>query len=302
MQITFYGVRGSIASPGANTAKYGGNTACVFVETGTETQQGALVVFDAGTGIHQLGNYLSALDDHSTRGSALDLVDKPDIHLLFSHYHWDHIQGFPFFKPIYDPQQTIHISALDLKKIEDCPVLNQMATPHFPVPKEQLRADIKVLPVNNDGKIHLDNTVISTQALNHPGGGTGYRVDTPQGSMVYITDNELEPPTTASTPQATTKDQWCEFVSEVDILIHDAMYLNSEQEAHLGWGHSTISQALELARDAKVAKLVLFHHEPERSDQELDQLLEQSREWMKQEGSKCQVHMAKEGDRYEYGL
>lgn len=298
MKITFYGVRGSIASPGAQTTKYGGNTACVLVETdvqtdlatedNAETNKGALIVFDAGTGIHQLGNELVK------RNAASGSSNKPDIHLLFSHYHWDHIQGFPFFKPIYDPQQTLHITAAKLKEIESCPVLAQMAAPHFPVPKEQLRATINTLPLNDDGKVQINNALVSTQTLNHPGGGAAYRIDTPQGSMAYITDNELEPPT----PPQTTKKQWQTFVSKVDILIHDAMYLASEQEAHLGWGHSTISQALELARDAKVKKLILFHHEPERSDQQLDQLLKQSREWMKREGCACQVYMAREGEHY----
>lgn len=176
-----------------------------------------------------------------------------------------------------------------------CTVLGQLTYPYFPFSNDQLAADIDALQFDPDGKLHIKNGIISSQSLNHPGGGSGYRIDTPQGSMVYITDNELEPPTAPPT----TKEKWRDFVYKTDVLIHDAMFLSSEQEAHKGWGHSTITQALELARDAKVKKLVLFHHEPKRSDKMLDSLLAQSRHWMKKHNSCCKVCMAKEGDKYQ---
>ena len=218
-----------------------------------------------------------------------------DIHILFSHFHWDHIQGLPFFQPIYHAKQKIYIGAAHMQEDQVCAVLGQLAYPHFPFPSEQLAADIDALQFDIDGKLPIKKGVVSTHSLNHPGGGSGYRIDTPQGSMVYITDNELEPPTAPPT----TKEQWRDFVYETDVLIHDAMFLSSEQEAHKGWGHSTITQALELARDAKVKKLILFHHEPKRSDIMLDSLLTQSRHWMKKHNSHCEVYMAKEGDKYQ---
>ncbi len=283
MKIKFYGVRGSIASPGLETVRYGGNTSCVFVET----DKGSLLVFDAGTGIRKLGDDLLARND-------FPLLKKPDIHILFSHYHWDHIQGFPFFKPAYKNKQKIVLVAAHLKEEDARSVLDQMVDPHFPVPGDQLHAEVDVMTVDNDGKLYIGDAVISTLPLNHPGGGTAYRVDTPQGSMAYVTDNELVPP---STPR-TTLEQWRQFLHEVDFLIHDAMYLDKEKKEHLGWGHSILSQTLALAKEAKVKNLLLFHHAPERSDIELDRLEADSQHWMKKQGSDCRVLMAKEGDEY----
>ncbi len=284
MRIRLYGVRGSIASPGLETVRYGGNTSCVFVET----DQGSLLVFDAGTGIRKLGDDLLARKDFS-------LLKKPDIHILFSHYHWDHIQGFPFFKPAYKNKQKIVLVAAHLKEEDARSVLDQMVDPHFPVPGDQLHAEVDVMTVDNDGKLYIGDAVISTLPLNHPGGGTAYRVDTPQGSMAYVTDNELVPP---STPR-TTLEQWRQFLHKVDYLIHDAMYLDKERKDHLGWGHSILSKTLSLAKEAQVKNLLLFHHAPERSDIELDRLEADSQRWMKQQGSDCRVLMAKEGDEYQ---
>lgn len=287
MRLKFYGVRGSISSPGLETVRYGGNTSCVFIES----DNGSLLVFDAGTGIRKLGNDLLARDDFSKDNPS----DNPDIHILFSHYHWDHIQGFPFFKPAYQDQQKIYLVAAHLKEDDARSVLDQMVDPHFPVPGDQLHADVDVMTVDKEGKLYIGDAVISTMPLNHPGGGSAYRVDTPRGRIAYVTDNELIPP---STPR-TTLAQWQEFLSGVDYLIHDAMYLDEEQQDHHGWGHSILSQTLRLARDAKVANVILFHHAPERNDDQLDLLQFQSQQWMKKQGSDCNVMMAKEGDEYE---
>lgn len=182
MQIAFYGVRGSIASPGRDTCKYGGNTSCVYVKTNA----GADLIFDAGTGIRQLGEELVKEADRSSV--------MRNIYLLFSHYHSDHIQGFPFFRPIYQANQKIYIAATHLDPTESCPVLSQMGNPNFPVSQEELPSDINPLPFSADGKLVIDDAAIDTLPLNHSGGGSGYRVDTPEASMVYITDNELAPP------------------------------------------------------------------------------------------------------------
>lgn len=286
MQITFYGVRGSIAYPGEDTAKYGGNTSCVYAKTAAGTQ----LILDAGTGIRKLGEELVA------EAESAQLEKMQDIYLLFSHYHSDHIQGFPFFRPIYQAQQNIYIAANHLDPTASCPVLGQMGNPNFPVPKEELPSTIKHLPFNSDGSLNIDDAHIHTRPLNHSGGGSGYRINTPAGSMAYITDNELKPD---GVPNTSFK-QWEEFVSEVDILIHDAMLIESEEESHRGWGHSSMSQACQLALDAKVKKLILFHHKPGRTDKDLDALLQHYREWMASKGSDCEVLMAREGDSYQY--
>ncbi|MCK5918005.1 MAG: MBL fold metallo-hydrolase [Cocleimonas sp.] len=277
MKVTFYGVRGSIPTSSGETIKYGGHTACLFAEVNNK-----LLVFDAGTGIRKLGN---------------DLVsDQRDIHLFFSHYHWDHIQGFPFFKPAYQCGRHIHLLASYLPRKNVKAVLDQMADPHFPVPGDKIQAKVGVMPMDDAENIQLDDIRITTCALNHPGGGAAYRIETNEGCFAYITDNELVPP---SSHLNTTWEQWIGFLQGVDLLIHDAMYLDEELSSIHGWGHSLISQTIQLAKDAKIANLVLFHHDPDRNDKQLDSILKDCQNWMKQYNAECTVTMAKEGDVYQ---
>ncbi len=276
MKIAFYGVRGSIPTSSAETIKYGGHTACLFAEIDNK-----ILIFDAGTGIRKLGNDL--------------IADQRDIHLFFSHYHWDHIQGFPFFKPAYQYGRNIHLLAAYLPRKNVKAVLDQMADPHFPVPGDKIQAKVHVMPMDDTENLQLGNIKITTSALNHPGGGAAYRIETSNGCFAYITDNELIPPNKANT----TWEQWIEFLQGVDLLIHDAMYLDEELSDIHGWGHSLISQAMQLAKDANIANLVLFHHDPDRSDKQLDHILKDCQQWMKQHQTACTVTMAKEMDVYQ---
>lgn len=277
MRITFYGVRGSIATPGRDTVKYGGNTSCLFVEPDDDV----VLVFDAGTGIRALGELLES--------------DSRDLYLLFSHRHWDHIQGLPFFKPIYQTGRKVNLLCNHLNGGTTASVLDQMVDPHFPVTGAQLRAEIEVVPFDEQGAIRIGEAKVSTRMLNHPGGGSAFRVDTPSGSMAYITDNELFPPGEAQTPY----EEWVEFVRDIDLLIHDAMYLDEELPQIHGWGHSLISQTLQLALDAGVKRVVLFHHDPSRTDSQLDEILSNSREWMARHTADTEVFLALEGDSYQ---
>ena len=226
MLIKFYGVRGSIATPGADTVRYGGNTSCVSVRS----NQGNLFVLDAGTGIKQLGDEL--IEQGSTE----------DINLFFSHYHWDHIQGFPFFQPAYKAKQSINLLAAHMRPEETHAVLTQMSDRHFPIPSDKLEAKVGTLTAIK-GLLKIGDTQVSTKSLNHPGGGSAYRLDTPEASMAYVTDNELFPPNEPNT----SYQEWVKFLKGVDYLIHDAMYLDDELEKIHGWGHSLISQTLQLA-------------------------------------------------------
>ena len=280
MQIKFYGVRGSIATPGKDTVRYGGNTSCVYVES----SDGSIFIFDAGTGIKKLGD---------------ELINSPkpkDINLLFSHYHWDHIQGFPFFLPAYNKDQTINLLAAHLGDLNAYSVLTQMTDPHFPVPSDKLEATVNVFSMNED-RLYVGSNVIKTQSLNHPGGGSAYRLKTPQGTMAYVTDNELDPPEKPNT----SYKEWVEFLKDADFLIHDAMYSDHELKNIHGWGHSLISQTLQLAVDANISNLVLFHHDPSRTDDQLDQIKLDSRAWMKRKAPHCKVYIAREGDEYRMG-
>ena len=271
-----YGVRGSIATPGVETVKYGGNTACVFVEL----KDGTKLIFDAGTGIRTLGDSLKDGSD--------------DLYLFFSHFHWDHIQGIPFFQPAYQQDRKLHFISNYIEE-DSLSVLDQMVDPHFPVPRNRLPATIKTLLMDKEGKLSMGGATISSCALNHPGGGAAYRVDTLQGSMAYITDNELIPPYKPNT----TFDEWVTFIKGVDLLIHDAMYLDEEADKIHGWGHSLISQTMELAKKADIPHLVLFHHDPLRTDKQLDCILTDCQKELKKEATTRQVSIATEGEHYE---
>jgi phosphoribosyl 1,2-cyclic phosphodiesterase len=277
MKVTFYGVRGSIAAPGRDTVKYGGNTPCLLVEPGDDV----VLIFDAGTGIRELGHVLAS--------------DSRDIYLLFSHHHWDHIQGLPFFKPIYQKGRTIYLLSNYVEKGSEATVLDQMIDPHFPITGAELTANIEVISFDAQGVVTIGSTRVSTKPLNHPGGGSAYRVENANSALAYITDNEISPPGEVNTSYA----EWVEFVRGVDLLIHDAMYLDKELPKIHGWGHSLISQALQLGLDAGVKHMVLFHHDPSRTDSQLDKILADSREWMALHTENTEVFLAAEGDSYQ---
>jgi phosphoribosyl 1,2-cyclic phosphodiesterase len=277
MKATFYGVRGSIATPGIDTVRYGGNTSCVHLEL----DDGSQLIFDAGTGIRTLGDRLAGSDSEIT--------------LLFSHHHWDHIQGLPFFRPIYQQGRKVRMLSAYLARGEALAVLDQMIDPHFPVTGESLRADISVLELDAQGRIRIGDAMIQACPTNHPGGGAAFRVNTASGSLAYVTDNELFPPGEAATPYA----GWVDFLRDVDVLIHDAMYLESELDKVRGWGHSSIQQALRLACDCDARHLCLFHHDPSRTDDALDAVLADARQWVTEEGCECGVTIATEGETIE---
>ncbi len=273
MLVTFYGVRGSIASPGPSTIKYGGNTSCVHVRLNS----GNNVIFDAGTGIRELGVRMA---EH----------DEPLL-LLLSHGHWDHIQGYPFFAPIYQQDREIRVC----QGADDTPtalsaILEQMDGSAFPVRAEDLPSKITT--------VHQVDKYLATQSfktvrkqLNHPGGGDAYRIEEDGVSVAYITDNELGPPTEPKTTYA----EWVDFCHGVDLLIHDAQYTEKDMPAKHGWGHSLISQVRQLAVDAQVKNIVMYHHDPTRTDSELDEVAIDSAKFFKSKNSKIGSYIAAEG-------
>ncbi len=251
MKITFYGVRGSIPSPGPDTARYGGNTSCVHVALG----DGQNLILDAGTGIRELGKKLAETDD--------------TINILLSHGHWDHIQGYPFFQPIYQPDRLIRVyTSADENHGQLCALFDQIDGANFPVKAGDLPSRSKCIMDDPSSLLMADNIQVQRIRINHPGGGYAYRIEDDTVSCAFITDNELDPPYELST----TYDQWVEFCRGVDVLIHDAQYLESDMPHKHGWGHSLVSQVRKLAVDAEVGSLVLFHHDPDRSDSEIDSI------------------------------
>jgi len=277
MLITFYGVRGSIAAPGPSTIKYGGNTSCVHVRLNS----GENLIFDAGTGIRRLG---------------LEMVRHMEpILLLLSHGHWDHIQGYPFFGPIYQPGREIIIfQGVEGNAVALAAILEQMDGSNFPVHAGDLPSCISTI---DEVDRYLQDKPYSTQreVLNHPGGGHAYRIEEDGVSFAYITDNELNPP---YKPQ-TSYDEWVEYCRGVDLLIHDAQYLENDMPSKHGWGHSLISQVRQLAVDAQVRNIAMYHHDPERTDAELDEIAVESAAYFKSKNSRIGSYIAAEGLTFE---
>ncbi len=257
-QVRFWGVRGSIPAPGPKTQRYGGNTPCVEMRCGDE-----LLIFDLGTGVRVLGDALVAAGGPA-RAS-----------IFLSHYHYDHLQGLPFFTPIFNPKNafTVYGAPRDGRSVKEV-LAGQMVQPYFPVTAEQVfKAQMTYKDLGSGQVLELGPARIRTLDLNHPGGNLGYRVECGGKSVVYATDVEHG--------CAGDKDL-VEFARDADVLIIDAMYTVDEYRGRKGaskegWGHSTWESAVETANAAKVKKLVLFHHDTNRDDDEMDRFVEEVR-------------------------
>ncbi len=251
-------MRGSIPAPGQATQRYGGNTPCVEIRAGEE-----IFIFDLGTGVRALGDHI--------RSSKLPVRAS----IFVSHYHYDHLQGLPFFTPIFDAKNsfTFYGPAMNGTTIKQA-VSGQMAQPYFPVTAEMVfRAKLDFKEMSGGFSQKIGEATVSAVDLNHPGGTMGYRVDFKGRSVVYATDVEHGTPMDA---------RLFEFARGADIFICDAMYTEDEYFGRggppkTGWGHSTWNAACETADKAEVKKLVLFHHDPMRDDREMDRLLRDAR-------------------------
>ena len=254
-KVKFWGVRGSIACPAMSHMKYGGNTSCIEVLAGEHR-----TVLDAGTGIRLLGQDF-------LRESVMD------VHLLLTHTHWDHINGFPFFVPAYDPRRTLHIMAGHLKggvSIQD--VLSaQMDNPMFPVPLGAMQSKLNIEDFNagEDFDLHPDLHV-RTAPLRHPNGATGYRIEHDGKAMCYITDTEHVP--------GRPDENVLGLIEGADLVIYDCTYTEEEFPSKISWGHSTWNEGVALCKAANVKRLAIFHHDPDHDDDFMDNIAEVSRE------------------------
>ncbi len=256
--VKFWGVRGSIPCPGPQTVRYGGNTPCIEMQVGDKR-----FIFDGGTGIHVLGQSL--------------LPKMPlEAYIFFTHSHWDHVQGFPFFVPGFVAGNKFHIYgavAPDGSTVEQR-LNDQMLHPNFPVPLQIMQSNLDFCEVNPGKTIHIEDIAIETAPLNHPGESVGYRVNFNGGSAVYITDTEHFP--------NKLDENVLRLANNADILIYDSTYTDEEyyssKSPKIGWGHSTWQEAIKVAEAANVKTLVIFHHDPSHDDEFLDRIGQEAKQ------------------------
>jgi phosphoribosyl 1,2-cyclic phosphodiesterase/ActR/RegA family two-component response regulator len=291
--VRFWGVRGSIATPGAATLRYGGNTACVEVRA-----DGQLIILDAGTGIRPLGLSLA----QEFKGVPLSLT------VLISHTHWDHIQGFPFFAAAYNPDNRLRILGYEGAREGLLGALSsQMESPYFPVGWQQLPSHISLQELRQP-EFSIGPIRVETMNLNHPGICVGYRLHTSAGAIAYLPDNEpyqrykyhadhkTKTGTTEILKFARRMDQkLIDFIRDAEVLIIDAQYDATEYETRVGWGHGCVDDVVALALNANVKRLYLFHHDPAHDDAKLDAMVAWARQFVSALGDPLLVEAAREG-------
>jgi len=293
MKFRFWGVRGSIPAPGSSTVKYGGNTTCIEIRTASDD----LLILDAGTGIHALAQSLSG--------------EAPLVaHILLTHTHWDHIQGLPFFLPLFESRNQVYIyggkDPVTQQGIERALTV-QLQYSYFPISEAQLRATLTYQTLKPCESIAIGSARVTPVVLNHPVLNFGYRVDDSDGSSLFFTGDyevprnpyPLEDPDYKST-QHFIEEKLTEVLTAmqgVDALIMDSSYTDAEYEKRIGWGHGTYRSALTLAKQAKAKRLFFTHHEPTRGDDELEAIYQAA---LNGAGKlDFGAYLAKEGDEYD---
>ena len=301
MRVRFWGVRGSLPVPGQRTERYGGNTSCVEVRS----ESGTRIVVDAGTGIRKLGKELAAESDSGCS----------DVHLLISHTHWDHIQGLPFFSPLYQKGSRLCVYA---RKRDDLHLravfASQTDDPYFPIPFDEAKADIGFRELLDSAEFEIADVKVACTRLNHPYIATAYRLTVDGASVVYVSDTApftdilfedqfiAQPPGPgAELPPADTQKlarmragvvRLCEGA---DLVVYDTMFTSEDYKRIPHFGHSRPSDAVQICREAGARQLALFHHAPERSDTEIDAILAETQAMTRREGFKLDVVAAYEG-------
>jgi CheY-like chemotaxis protein/phosphoribosyl 1,2-cyclic phosphodiesterase len=292
-QLRFWGVRGSIPTPGPGTVGYGGNTSCLEVRAG-----GQIIILDAGTGMRLLGNGLRA-----------EFGEQP-IHLtvLLSHTHWDHIHGLPFFSPVYYPQNRIHILGYEGARHSLQNVLSsQMESPFFPIHLREVPATVKIEELR-EMNFSLGEVQVASWFANHPGICVGYKLTTHDGSLAFFPDNEPylsyrripRPETEAERSRLAfaqaQETRLVEFLQGTEVLVMDTQYDVEEYASHIGWGHGCLDDVVELALKSGIKRLFMFHHDPDHDDAKISSMIGHARKLVAERGGGLEVHAAREGD------
>ena len=293
MKIKFWGTRGSIPTPGKHTVRYGGNTPCIELRLVNDE----LVILDAGTGIRNLGETL------------MEKGESIKANVLISHPHWDHIQGLPFFKPVFISGNEFTFIGGETDKVSlQKMIADQMNKVYFPVQLNELKAALKFRPVEEE-EIKISSATVRTIYVNHPSFAIGYRITNGGKTIVYISDNEPFDRQVALAIRNVERviiDQYShvngdpnqrifDFVRDADVLIHDATYTPEEYVDRVGWGHSHYLFTLKVAAEGRVKRLILFHHDPSHSDEKIDDILRKCEKEIRNRQYKFDCIAASEG-------
>ena len=302
ISVRFWGVRGSIPCPGRSTVEYGGNTSCLEIRAGSR-----LMIVDLGTGVRSLGDRI--MENEFKKGPV-------DADIFITHTHWDHIMGFPMFTPIFIPGAKLRIRGPVSYNDDTLASIigDQLSYRYWPVRQSELAAQIEYQELKETTLEMGGELKVSTKYLNHPILCLGYRFDYQGKSIVTAYDHEpfrnlfpTDPDdpsydeTAALEGEAAAKEEnekILRFFKDADILVHDTQYTAGEFEKHLGWGHSSYEYAIDAARQAGVKKLVLFHHDPNRTDEQLVSLAQKYRDENKGKPGP-EIIMAREGSAVE---
>lgn len=290
MKIRFWGVRGSIPTPGPHTIKYGGNTTCIEIRT----DEDQLIILDGGSGIYMLAQQLA---------KKMPL----EAHIFITHTHWDHIHGLPFFTPLFVPGNEITLyGGFDIvagRGIEHA-MTTQFQYSYFPVREAELKANLNYQTIRADQPIKIGDATITPTLMNHPVLNFGYRIESNNKSIFFTGDHE--PRYNIAEPSDPTYQEYQRMLEEqeqllvssmhgVDMLIADSSYTEEEYESKKGWGHGTFGSSLELAKKAKAKQLYFTHHEPTRSDEELESVFDGIKLQYPQSEDNVEYHLAMEG-------
>jgi diguanylate cyclase (GGDEF)-like protein len=280
MRVRFWGTRGSIAAPGPKTARYGGNTSCVEVRAA----DGTVIILDCGTGARELGLHL-----------AQTMARPMRLHLFIGHTHWDHIQGFPFFVPAFLPGSELNIYApFGFQRGLEEAMAGQMEYSYFPVKMRDLRSRIHFTELD-EGFFRVGDVLVETQFMNHTAPSVAYRMTSDGATVVYATDHEPFWNVSGRVSQHPGDERHITFLRGANLVIHDAQYTGDEYRDKVGWGHSSVEYAVDVALAAGVERLVLFHHDPAHDDETMEQMEVLARTHVARRGQALEVLAAREG-------